>query len=502
MLGSAPVDRHENAAKRSGRSRAFLAGLLALITLCAMPSLARAATSTVTSNADSGSGTLRADLAIAGAGDTILIPGSFTIVLASPLTVTQAAPGGVTIGASGTGRPTISGNNATGIFQTNASTSLTIDGLMLTGGNSGGDGSAIAGGASATVNVNDSVLSGNGSSGASGDGGAIQLLSSSTLTIQRSTLANNHGGTSSGDGGAIQANSSSTVTISASTLSGNHSGSATGDGGAIQMNSSGTLTLTNSTFFGNAAGLSTGLGGAIQTNSGLTATLMNDTISGNQATLGGGIYANSSGVTATNTIISGNSAPSGANCGGSANPPIASGGYNLENDTSCSLTSAGDLNADPKLDTQLRNNGGETSTLALLPGSPAIDTGDDSKCPSTDQRGVTRPQGAHCDIGAYEFQSGPSTTTLQLPDTIIVRATFKKKTHRATFSFSGVGTTTGFQCELIKPKKKHHKTKATFSSCASPKAYRHLKHGRYTFEVRAFNSAGPDPTPATKQFKV
>jgi hypothetical protein len=51
----------------------------------------------------------------------------------------------------------------------------------------------------------------------------------------------------------------------------------------------------------------------------------------------------------------------------------------------------------------LGNNGGFTQTLALLPGSPAIDSGDDAVCPATDQRGVRRPQGLACDIGSFEL---------------------------------------------------------------------------------------------------
>ena len=57
----------------------------------------------------------------------------------------------------------------------------------------------------------------------------------------------------------------------------------------------------------------------------------------------------------------------------------------------------------------LQNNGGSTETHALLLGSPAIDTGDvactdiDGEPLTTDQRGALRPQGAACDIGAYEF---------------------------------------------------------------------------------------------------
>ena len=60
------------------------------------------------------------------------------------------------------------------------------------------------------------------------------------------------------------------------------------------------------------------------------------------------------------------------------------------------------ITTDPLLGT-LGNYGGFTQTIPLLAGSSAIDTGNDAVCPATDQRGVTRPQGAHCDIGAYEY---------------------------------------------------------------------------------------------------
>jgi hypothetical protein len=52
----------------------------------------------------------------------------------------------------------------------------------------------------------------------------------------------------------------------------------------------------------------------------------------------------------------------------------------------------------------LADNGGPTWTHALLTGSPAIDAGDDPACPASDQRGVARPQGPHCDIGPFELQ--------------------------------------------------------------------------------------------------
>src|SRR5262249_17655867 len=71
----------------------------------------------------------------------------------------------------------------------------------------------------------------------------------------------------------------------------------------------------------------------------------------------------------------------------------------------CSLTGAtGDLvGANPLLG-PLADNGGPTQTRALLAGSPAIDAA--GACSGADQRGVTRPQGAACDIAAYEFACG------------------------------------------------------------------------------------------------
>jgi hypothetical protein len=63
-------------------------------------------------------------------------------------------------------------------------------------------------------------------------------------------------------------------------------------------------------------------------------------------------------------------------------------------------------NTDPLLGA-LQNNGGETDTLALQPGSPSIDAGTNDGCPATDQRGVSRPQGSACDIGAFELVPTP-----------------------------------------------------------------------------------------------
>jgi hypothetical protein len=79
------------------------------------------------------------------------------------------------------------------------------------------------------------------------------------------------------------------------------------------------------------------------------------------------------------------------------------GGHNICSDGSPKFTSASSRgNLDPLL-APPADYGGFTPTCALLPMSPAIDAGDDSVCPATDQRGVPRPQGLHCDIGAFEL---------------------------------------------------------------------------------------------------
>ena len=106
---------------------------------------------------------------------------------------------------------------------------------------------------------------------------------------------------------------------------------------------------------------------------------------------GGGIY----GGFLINTLLATN--------GGSGS--VTDGGHNLSSDGSCNFTNTGSMNnTDPKLG-PLANNGGPTLTMALLPGSPAIDAGNTSLAPATDQRGFPRPAGLAADIGAFEYGS-------------------------------------------------------------------------------------------------
>jgi CSLREA domain-containing protein len=210
-------------------------------------------------------------------------------------------------------------------------------------------------------------------------------LSLNNLTITEADSA-------SGSGVLVAAGSS--LTVSNSTFSDN---AADNYGGGIL--NSGALTISNSTFSGN----SSYDGGAIL-NDGGTATIKNSTLSGNSAShLGGGIYNFSGGpVSLRNTIVANSS--SGGNCRGT----ISNSGNNLDSGTTCGWGSAlGSLSSSAPMLGTLADNGGSTQTFALLVGSLAINTGDDTTCAAApvsglDQRGVTRPQGVHCDIGAYE----------------------------------------------------------------------------------------------------
>jgi hypothetical protein len=86
-----------------------------------------------------------------------------------------------------------------------------------------------------------------------------------------------------------------------------------------------------------------------------------------------------------------------------------------------------------------------------------------------------------------------------VPNTKIRKAKTVAAKGEAIFRFAAVGVASGFQCELRRP---HSDAKPKFTSCRSPKTYKHLKPGRYTFEVRGLNPAGHDPTPAKREFRL
>jgi CSLREA domain-containing protein len=203
-------------------------------------------------------------------------------------------------------------------------------------------------------------------------------------------------GSGFGAGGGVF-NLGGTVTVTDTTFSESVAGSGSG------IYNAGTATVTNSTFSGNFADW----GGGIYNKGALTVT--NSTFSENEADddepFGGGAIYNEGGTaTFRNTIVAKSTA--GDNCRGVA---ITDGGYNIDDGTTCGFSKAENSMpfTNPKLASDLADNGGPTKTIALLRGSPALNAIPDEAngCGTditTDQRGVVRPQGAGCDIGAFE----------------------------------------------------------------------------------------------------
>jgi hypothetical protein len=180
------------------------------------------------------------------------------------------------------------------------------------------------------------------------------------------------------------------VAISESTFSSNSATSTTG--GAIR--NGGPSPITNSTFYGNFAATD---GGAIYNDSFATLTLNNTTIAGSSG--GGGLY-NAGSASLKNTILSSNTPNNCSSVG-----TLTSLGHNLDSAHTCNLSGGGDLSGVNPLLGPLANSGGPTKTMRLNAGSPAIDHGSNVTCATKDQRGVKRPQGPTCDIGAYEVKA-------------------------------------------------------------------------------------------------
>ena len=105
------------------------------------------------------------------------------------------------------------------------------------------------------------------------------------------------------------------------------------------------------------------------------------------------------------------------------------------------------LTSDPKLG-PLADNGGSTYTMALHPTSPAINAGDNDTCETTDQIGIARPQGAFCDIGAFEveYAENISPTVLSITRKNTSPTSAGSVDFTVTFSepVNGVNTTSPF----------------------------------------------------------
>lgn len=397
----------------------------------------------VTNLADSGPGSLRQAIENACPGSTITFSTSVTgtIALVSDgLAITK----NLTIQGPGSNLLTVSGSNFFRVFNISGPIAVNLKRLTIS------DGRVNAGGGSGIVNfdrsnliVDDCVITGNRSQ----IGGAIYNISA-TITLLNSTVTNNL----ATNGGGIY--NVGTTNIINSTISGN---SSERGGGIYTFATSSTVNVLNSTISSNVVSNNLSLdaaGGGIYIGTGVL-NLVNSTITGNMASgsstrnsYGGGVYnetgINGSGtISVKSTIIANNSLSGGIlRVGPDVSGVFNSQGYNLigKNEGSANFPSGTpNLNLDivgttavpvnPLLG-PLASNGGPTQTHALLAGSPAIDKGSPATNPATgsalttDQRGFTRPvndpsippagtAGNNSDIGAFEVQTTPVTTTYE-----------------------------------------------------------------------------------------
>jgi hypothetical protein len=305
-------------------------------------------------NSTTGASTIEFDSTVFSAPQTI------TLIL-SPLSLTNA--GGTTINGPAAG-VTVSGGSETGVFDVSSGATATIAGLTI-------------------------------AHGYANDGGGI--VNSGSLMVDNSTILSNGATTL---GGGID-NNNGTLTVTNSTVEDNSCGEF---GGGIY--NSGTVTVVNSTLEGNLSEYGAGI------DSSLTVTVVDSTLAGNMAQDDGGGINNGGTVSLTNSIIATNTAPTGPDIAGS----FGSHGNNLigESNGSSGVWLASDLTGtialplNPLL-TPLGDYGGPTLTMALLPGSPAIQAGIEAYYPNTpittDQRGFALDSPTP-DIGAFQTQSG------------------------------------------------------------------------------------------------
>ena len=384
---------------------ALLQGLA--LTLLSLPAIA--ATFTVTNLNDSGPGSLRQAMLDADAAvgdDTIVFQSglSGTIILTTgQLTINS----NIAIYGPGANVLAVSGNNVSPVFFVGICIGPTasIDGLTIKDGNNINSGGGIFNGGG-TLTISNSILSGNSTRS---EGGGIASVTTGCgsgnlfgkLTVINSTLSSNSAfrlpGSAYGSlAGAISVGYMSTATISNSTLSGN---SADSSGGGIL--NFGTLAVSNSTISGNWSTSQYG-GGGIFNSQGGTLTLSNSIVAGNIAPTGKEVF---------------NVTWPGPGVGGGI---FISQGHNLFGEDGLSGVEGATLAANDIVPTvgidailaPLGDNGGPTQTHLLVPGSPAINAGDNALIPAgvtTDQRGFPRIQGGTVDIGAVE--AGETSTT-------------------------------------------------------------------------------------------
>ncbi len=340
----------------------------------------------VTSNGDSGPGTLRDVIGNACAGATVTfapgVTGMITLTTGE-LMISKA----ITINGPGANVLAISGNHLSRIFHIIPGTgnAVNISGLTIKDGSSKADGTDFFGGGgvlirNGTVNLTDCVITGNDATASGNPSGGGVDNEGGVVTINRCSITNNKVTNNVASNGAFYLG-----------------------GGIFSEGTGSSLTITNSTITGNMAA-PFGAGGGIAF---VTATtLTNSTVFGNSANVGGNIVRLGSTLTFKNSIIAGG-VLSGVNGSGVDISGInfSSQDFNLiQTTTGGTITGTTTNNitgVSPNL-LPLGNYGGPTPTLLPAPNSPVINVGDTGLTSGNDQRGLPRFIGGRADIGAVE----------------------------------------------------------------------------------------------------
>ncbi len=357
---------------------------------------------TITNLNNSGNGSLRQALEDIAIGGTI----TFDPALAGGSISLSSGPlvprGNVTIDASAAPGLTLNGGGADRVLIVDAGITASVSGVTLTNGFGFQLAGCVLNNGNLTldhVTVTQCTMTTDAGEFWQG-GGGIYSGAGATLNLIDSTVSDNDAGWS---GGGVYSFFDTTTVIERSTISGNVSNDVGGG-----MRSLGNATIRNSTISDNE---STGwYGGAVFITDGVV-DMTNVTIANNvspsvaPAAVFVGTFGDAGAtLSIQNSIVADNVsegcflAPFGAGA-----VAIDSLGGNVFSDETCFAGADDQVVSNAGLDV-LADNGGPTLTHRLLPGSPAIDAADSTACPATDQRGVTRPQGTACDVGAFELE--------------------------------------------------------------------------------------------------
>ena len=274
-----------------------------------------------------------------------------------------------------------------GVFVLNPPGRLEIDGGQIisnTAGYGGGvfvrEGSMTASGGQILSNT------------ATVQGGGLNVRDG-TVTMDGTEIMYNRATYGSSHGGGIAVVSVSTVTVSGGQIISNTAG----NGGGVFTNLGSSLTLINTTISHNQAAF--GSGGGLD-NDGATALIYTTIASNTANSSGGGIFRTSGALTLQNTIVAHNSP---VNCDYANGGSMTSLGHNLDSGATCGFTATTDISGTAPLLGPLTDDG-MSWFYPLLDESPAINAGQCVPGVTTvDARGVTRPAGGYCDIGAYEW---------------------------------------------------------------------------------------------------